>query len=129
MTKDLLLDTSVIIDFLRIKNKSESVFYSLVSKDINLLVSILTHAELYSGRSVWEKKVAYEELETIFEGIEVIGLTTKISMEAGKIRAKYDLDLIDSIIASTAIQLDVSLVSLNFKDFSKVEGLELLNIS
>ncbi len=127
MTKDLLLDTSVIIDFLRIGDKSESIFYNLISKDINLFSSILTHAELYSGRSVWEKRVAYEELGIIFEGVEIVGVTKKISMEAGKIRAKYDLDLIDSIIASTAIQLDLPLVSLNFKDFSKVEGLELLN--
>lgn len=127
MSKKLLLDTSVIIDFLRIKNKSESLFYKLALEDSKFSVSIVTHNELYAGKSVWESEKARQELKLVFEGIEVVGLTEKISVNSGKIRALYNLDLIDSIIAATAIELNRPLVSLNKKHFSKVKNLKLFN--
>jgi tRNA(fMet)-specific endonuclease VapC len=127
MSKELFLDTSVIIDFLRVKDKSASIFYKLISKNSKFLVSIVTHTELYSGKSVWESEKACQELKFIFEGIEVIGLTEKISVNAGQIRALYNLDLIDAIIASTAIVTNTPLVSLNTKHFSHVEDLELFD--
>jgi tRNA(fMet)-specific endonuclease VapC len=128
MSRKLLLDTSVIIDFLRIKDKSESLFYKLVSEGSKFSISIVTHTELYSGKSIWENKIASDELEIIFENMEIANLTREISITAGEIRAKYDLDLIDAIIASTAIQLKVPLATLNFKDFFQVKNLKLLDI-
>jgi tRNA(fMet)-specific endonuclease VapC len=127
MSKELFLDTSVIIDFLRVKDKSTSLFYKLISKNSKFLVSIVTHTELYSGKSIWESDKAYQELMFIFEGIKVISLTEKISVNAGQIRVLYNLDLIDAIIASTAIATNTPLVSLNTKHFSRVENLELFD--
>jgi len=127
MSKELFLDTSVIIDFLRVKDKSASLFYKLISKNSKFLVSIVTHTELYSGKSIWESDKAYQELSFIFEGIEVVSLTEKISVNAGHIRALYNLDLIDAIIASTAIAANIPLVSLNTKHFSHIEDLELFD--
>jgi tRNA(fMet)-specific endonuclease VapC len=127
MSKELFLDTSVIIDFLRVKDKSASLFYKLISKNSKFLVSIVTHTELYSGKSIWESDKACQELMFIFEGIKVISLTEKISVNAGQIRVLYNLDLIDAIIASTAIATNTPLVSLNTKHFSRVENLELFD--
>ena len=128
MSKSLLLDTSVIIDFLRTKDKSESLFYKVSFAGVKFSTSILTHTELYAGRSVWESDLARQELRLIFEGIELVDLTERISVKAGKIRALYNLDLIDSIIASTAIESDLPLLSLNTKHLSRIEDLELFNI-
>lgn len=128
MSRNLLLDASVIIDFLRIKDKSGSLFYKLTFEDSKFLASIVTHAELYSGKSVWENKVAYDELGIIFENVEIASLTREVSVYAGEIRAKYDLDLVDAIIASTAIQLGIPLVTFNVKHFSRVKNLSLFDI-
>ncbi len=128
MSKKLLLDSSVIIDFLRIKDKSESLFYKLAFENSKFLVSIVTHTELYSGKSIWENKIAYDELGIIFENMEIANLTREVSIDAGKIRAKYDLDLIDAIIASTAVQLKIPLATLNLKHFSRVKNLKILDI-
>ena len=128
MSKKLLLDSSVIIDFLRIKDKSSSLFYKCTLEDSKFLTSIVTHTELYSGKSVWENKEAYGELGIIFENVEIVSLTREISVYAGEIRAKYDLDLIDAIIASTAIQLKIPLVTFNIKHFSRVKNLSLFDI-
>lgn len=128
MSKKLLLDTSVIIDFLRIKDKSQSFFYKLALENNKFLVSIVTHTELYSGKSIWKSDKAFQELKLVFEGIEIVCLTEKISINAGKIRALYNLDLIDSIIASTAIEMNKPLVSLNTKHFSQVKNLKLFDL-
>lgn len=82
MTK-LLLDTSVIIDFLRRKNKSETLLYKLSAED--LYISIVTHTELYSGKSVWQRVKFKRELEQLLSGVAIIPLVIGISKKAGEI--------------------------------------------
>lgn len=125
--RKVLLDTSVIVDFLRKKDKEKTILYTLARKGYGLNVSLITHTELYAGKSVWEKTKARRELETIFEGLEVLELNEKISKEAGKIRAKCNLDLIDAIIAATALYYKLPLVTLNVRDFKKTRGLKIVS--
>ncbi|OGC46456.1 hypothetical protein A3F07_02315 [candidate division WWE3 bacterium RIFCSPHIGHO2_12_FULL_38_15] len=126
MTDSVLLDTSVIIDFLRAKNRNETKFYKLAEKGVNLYISILTYAELHAGKSVWENQKALYSLQKILSGLTVIYLTEVTAREAGRIRATYKLDLIDSIIAATALEKDISLATLNTKHFTKVTGLNVI---
>jgi len=126
--KKLLLDTSVIIDFLRIKNKQETLLYKLSQEDIS--ISIITHTELYAGKSVWEKDTAREELEALFSGITLLPLTQKISTKAGEIKAKHhNTGLLDCIIGATALVHDLPLVTLNVKDFEAIEGIQLYHVA
>ena len=126
MTDSVLLDTSVVIDFLRAKNRNETKFYKLAEKGVNLYISILTYAELHAGKSVWESQKALNSLQKILSGLTVIYLSEVTAREAGRIRATYKLDLIDSIIAATALEKDISLATLNTKHFTKVTGLNVI---
>lgn len=121
----LLLDTSIIIDFLRLREKSKSTLYAITQKENTLFASIITHTELYAGTSVWSSAIALGELETVFSGIDLIPLTEKISQEAGNIKAHYPIDLVDAIIAATAIANDMTLVTLNTKHFQKIPTLRI----
>ncbi len=123
---EVLLDTSVIIDFLRREKKEKTWLYSLSLSGDTLFASILTHTELYAGKSVWEKREAQRELEEIFSGIILIPLTQNISLRAGKLRARYNLHIVDAIIAATALEEDLPLATFNQKDFSKVASLNIL---
>lgn len=122
--KQIIVDTSVIIDFIRNKNKAVTLFYKL-TKDYKLCISILTQAELYGGKSIWEKTQAKKELEKILSGLNIIPLQNDIIQSAGRLKAKYGTDIVDSIIAASAIDYDVELVTLNIKDFEKISGLKL----
>lgn len=119
----LLLDASVIIDFLRSKNKNKSILADLARANEDLYISIITHTELYAGKSVWASKEAREELEAIFSGLTVISEDIQISQKAGEIRAESGIDLIDAIIAATALVRKLEVVTLNTKDFKKVKSL------
>ena len=124
--KKLLVDTSVIIDFLRSLDKEKTLYYQLSQNE--LYISLLTHTELFGGRSVWESKKARNALVDIFTGVTIISLTEEISEMAGKIKAyNHDRSLLDCIIAATSLCNNLELATLNVKDFEHIKKLELFS--
>lgn len=120
----VLLDSSIIIDFLRQKDKSDTILVRLAAQKFQLSVSIITYVESFAGKSVWERKQIKDDLESLFSGMEILELETVIAQEAGKIRAKFGLSTMDAIIASTALSYELPLVTMNIKDFQAVPKLE-----
>lgn len=126
--RKFLLDTSIIIDFLRRKDKEETYLFKLSEED--LYISIITHTELYAGKSVWEKKTARKELEELFSGIDILPLNKEISSLSGRLKAFHqNLSLLDCIIAATAIYFKLDLVTLNTKDFGVLEDIKIFKES
>lgn len=122
--KKYLLDTSVIIDFLRRKDKEDSLLFRLAEEDLS--ISIITHTELYAGRSVWERKDAMKELEDLFSDMTVLPLQQDVSKRAGSIKAQHPrINLLDCIVAASAIVHNLSLVTLNMKDFEPIQEIKL----
>lgn len=123
--KRILIDTSIIIDCLRQKNKRQTVFVKLVQDQTVLFTSIVTHTECFSGKSIWERKEAMEALKLLFSDIKILLLDEKTSEKAGGIRAQYSRNLADAIIAATALTYKLELATLNKKDFEKIDGINL----
>lgn len=122
----MLIDTRVIIDYLRFKgDKSKSWFFKLVDDD-DISCSLLTVAELYAGKSVWESDKAGQELKLVLSGIDKVSITESMAKKAGELRANKGLSLADAIIAATALELGEKLATVNIKDFKVVEGLRLV---
>lgn len=97
-------------------------------KKILLDTSVLiTHTELYAGESVWQKKEAKRELEKLLSGLEIIIPNLEVSKLAGKIRAKYQVNLLDALIAAEAVTSRLPLSTLNLKDFGKIKGVKLFH--
>jgi len=122
-----LIDTSIIIDYLRKKDKVNSPFTTLISQNYQS-ISIITYAELYSGKSVWETPKAKIILKTLCSNLIILPLTNSIAELAGKIKSKHCTDLADALIAATAIQHKLTLATLNIKDFSTIPHLQLIKI-
>jgi predicted nucleic acid-binding protein len=122
----IVIDSSVIVDFLRAGKKQETQFVRLAGEsEENLVVSIVTHTELYSGRSVWESKKALEDLEVVLSQMTIVGIDTALSKVAGKLVARYGMSLADAVIAATTIEQKALLATLNRKHFKMIKGLEL----
>jgi tRNA(fMet)-specific endonuclease VapC len=121
MNSKLLIDTSVIVDFLRSKEKHSALLYQLANTH-HLAISLITHTELYAGKSVWEKPKARKELERLLSIFEIMPLTQDISKKAGQIRSKHGVDLIDALIAATASEFRLPLQTTNRRHFEKIEG-------
>ena len=126
--KTILVDTSIIIDCLRQKDRSKTVFIKLQQDQTKLFASIITHTECFSGKSIWEKKEAMEALQLLFSDMKILPLDEKISQKAGEIRAYSSNNLGDAVIAATAITHKLKLATLNMKDFEKIKGLKFASI-
>ncbi len=123
--KKILLGTSILIDFIRRNNKENTLLVRFTKEGYHLYVSILTHTEIYAGRSVWENTAVRQEAEKLFSGMEIMPLEKGISEKAGEIKAFYATTLTDAIIAATALVHDITLATFNVKDFEKIKGIRL----
>lgn len=119
----MIVDTAVFVDFLRTKNL-QSLFVQIKNTH-QIIVSLITIAELYSGKNVQRDGPEMAEMETIIQGVEVVIPDVNVAKAVGKLRAEYDLSLADAFIAALAIESDLPLATLNKKDFAKVNELTL----
>jgi len=86
----------------------------------------MTLAELYSGSSVWQNDKNKQQLEKLLSGVEILGVERNIAIEAGRLRCKYTIGVVDSIIGATALHWGCSIATLDMGDFKKIPGIDLL---
>jgi len=130
----VLLDTVSLIYFLeeneRYSKRAEKIFSRIESGQLQGVMASLVFAELLvplyrSGDS--QAAAGLSNRLRNFRNLEVIPLTTEISMEAARLRAKYGLRTPDAIHASTAISTQSSGILTNDKQLKVLtqEGLSI----
>lgn len=111
----LLIDTDVLIDYLR--DRAEAVSY-LESVTDQMLVSAVTVAELYAGVREGKERAA---LDSFIKAFEVVPVDWEIAIKGGLYRRDYGKShgtgLADAIMAATAEVRQAELVTLNKKHF------------
>ncbi len=122
MKKSILIDTDIVIDFLR--GKEQSVLYFKANSDF-ICFSAITVAEIYAGIRGREEEIAVKHLFSIFPVIET---SHKMAVEAGKLvkqyRPSHSVELPDAIIAATCIISESELKTLNIKHYPMFRGLQ-----
>jgi len=117
----ILVDTDILIDYLR--GYPPSVEF-LESQSFPLLISSITIAELYAGV---KKGKENEILDNFIGTFEIIPPDTKIAQKGGLFRRDFKkshgVGLADALIAATAKEQGVSLVTLNRKHFPMLKNI------
>ena len=121
MTEKYLIDTDVIIDYLR--SEPHSIEF-LESVNEEMLISAITTAELYSGiRNHQEKR----KIEEFIKAFDFIPVNKEIAEKGGLIRNEFgksfNIGLADSLIAATSIITKSKLVTLNYKHFQMFDNI------
>lgn len=115
MAERLLIDTDVLIDYLR--DRAEAVSY-LESLTESLLVSVITVAELYAGVREGAERMKLDEFIRAFE---IVPVDREVAIRGGLYRRDYmkshNVGLADALIAATAESRQAALVTLNSKHF------------
>jgi tRNA(fMet)-specific endonuclease VapC len=117
-----LLDTSVLIDVLRgVRGRAEELAH-LVEEGHLLACSVLTVAEIHAGMRPRERAAT----AALLDSLETYDVTRPIAERAGLLRRTWaargrTLALIDLLIASTALDLGLVLVTDNTRDFPMKE--------
>jgi toxin FitB len=116
LVADLLIDTDVFIDHLRgaaeIRPGRHRLHYSVV-----------TSAELFAGNS------ASEVVTLLLGPLREIPVDRSIAERAGRIARESGVRLPDALIAATAIEHDLGIVTRNRKHFEPIRGIRLRSLA
>jgi predicted nucleic acid-binding protein len=118
----ILLDTSVIIDALRLQRGRRELLDLRNQAGDTLACSAVSVAEVYAGMRPSEASATEEFLE----GLECIEVTQEIARQAGSLKYNWKrkgvtIDIPDAIIAATTLNLNLCLATDNVKDFPMPE--------
>jgi len=116
--EDILIDTDVVIEYLRSKDKSSTELIKLLQKH-DVLLSSISEFELYLGAKTERHQT---DLEMVFNEVEVIPFDFGCGRIAAKIWKGQELthqhlEIKDVFIASIAIYNEVWLRTFNEKNF------------
>ena len=122
MTDSYLVDTEVLIDFLRGNKKAISFINSHCSR---IIISSIVVAELYAGvKSETERKT----INNFISLFRIIPINTEIAKAGGLYKSQYGkshgVGLADAILAATAQKENAKLKTLNIKHYPMLKELK-----
>lgn len=122
MSKPLLIDTDVMIDFLRGHPKAVALVKQHASR---ISLSSIVIAELYAGVRGEEELETLDNLISLFR---VIPVTSSLARAGGLNKRDYakahGVGLADAIVAATCETEDAELKTLNVKHYPMLKGLK-----
>ena len=124
-----LLDSDWVADYLKGRESAVAIVDSLYSA--GLAISIITYAEVYEGIYYGRDRTRYERVFREFlRGVDVLGINQRVARRfaivRGMLRAQGQLiSQTDLLIAATALEHDLIMVTRNVRDFGRVPDLQL----
>lgn len=109
---DVLLDTDVLIDHMRGRRQLEI--------GTHMSVSVITRTELYAGEEREEPAV-----RALLKRMVELDVSPSIASRAGRIKREAGLKIADALIAATALEHQLPLMTRNLRHFERVAGLSL----
>src|ERR1700741_1519000 len=120
MAERLLVDTDVLIDYLR--DVDEAVTYVESVAD-SLVISAVTVAELFAGVREGKERRA---LERFLGAFEVLPLDGETAVRGGLMRRDYGkshgVGLVDAVVAASGEKAGAAVVTLNAKPFPMIKN-------
>ncbi len=123
----ILADTSILIDYFRKSDKSNSVLIALFDQGYDFSISAITHYEIYSGATVqqlpfWSSLLDRTKVLPFDETVSQLAINLNSALK----RKRKQIGMADLFIAATAISNNLPLSTLNKKHFDRIDGLSLI---
>jgi predicted nucleic acid-binding protein len=116
-----LVDSNIIIYHLNGDNIATNF---LLDNSQDIIISFISTIEILSFAYSDEAKIQVEKLLYTFRRIDIDDSIIRTTI---KLRGEKKIKLPDCIIAATAIEHNLSLVTRNIKDFEHIETLPIIN--
>ncbi len=118
----LLLDTTVLIDTLRARQGRRALLAERIAAGDVLATAAINIAEVYAGMRAEERTVT----EGLLSSLKCYPLDETVARRAGALKSAYarkgcTLALADTIVAATALEHGLSLMTDNRRDFPQPE--------
>jgi tRNA(fMet)-specific endonuclease VapC len=125
-----LLDSDWVADYLKGREPAVEIVDSLYSAGLS--ISIITYAEVYEGIYYGHNRPQYERVyQEFLRGVDVLGINQgvarRFAIVRGALRTQGQLiSQTDLLIAATALEHGLVMVTRNIRDFGRVPGIQLL---
>ena len=129
-----MLDTNILVYVLNARPYHQAVLDRFDSEEPrDMVVSSITLAELRFGiEKSGQREVSRRVLQNVLEALNVAPFDAKAAQTYGSVRAGLEAEgkpigSLDTLIAAHALSLDLTLVTNNVREFSKVRRLRVEN--
>jgi len=116
------LDTDILIDYLRGQEMARDF---LLDGQHLYIISTITVAEIYSGKETKHDE-KQKRIEEFLQNFFIIPVTIQIAQRAGELRRDYNQPFADMIVAATALQNNMPLVTRNIKHYKEISSIVLI---
>ena len=127
----IIVDTTILIDFLRKKNKEKALLWKLKEIHKNLLISSISVFELYAG-AIDNRKI--KDVKSLLKWLDIVEFDEEIAEMAGnnfialKMQNKV-IDYRDLFIGTTAVFYNLGVATLNIQHFENIPNVQIVNTS
>lgn len=122
----LVIDSSVLIDYLRGGTTADQLFNRIEKQNAELFIPTIVIFELFSGQSS-ENPLTRNKIINLIRDFHRIEFTEELAIHAGELYRKLGKHISpqDYIIAASALELNAQVVTLNKKHFEQIPHLAL----
>ncbi len=125
----ILLDSSILIELFRKKNKEKTLFYHLSQTEDNFCISSITNYEIGIGNR--QSHTAY--WGNLSDNLKILSFDKSCSEKAIAIyldllKDNKMIDLADILIGATALTHDIPIATLNTKHFERIKKLKIIRM-
>lgn len=106
--------------------KFAGLFEAAAAGDVELALSTVTLAEVLTGPHKAGQTALAKRFEAVLNTYRVLPVTAPIASLAAQLRAQYRLKLPDALQLATALEIGAAALATHDRDFSAVQGLQVL---
>lgn len=126
-----VLDTNTIIYLLKKRERVVENFRVVHPKSIFVPAVVFYELQVHLAKTGFPPKKV-KQLDELIERLNLAAFDDRAAIAASVVRAKLEMQgrpigPIDTLIAGTALSLEATLVTHNVGEFSRVEGLEIVD--
>lgn len=121
MGKGYLVDSNVLIEYTgdMLPEKAYSFVSGVIDEQFN--ISVINKIEVLAHNT------AGKAIEDFIDLADILELSENVVNKTIMLRRDYKTKLPDALIAATALENELGIITRNTKDFDKIEGLKVVN--
>jgi tRNA(fMet)-specific endonuclease VapC len=125
-----LIDSDWFIDYLDGVADAVALIHPMASDGFG--ISIITYIEVYHGVFQRRSAAAEDQLASLLHSIPIVPVSVPVAQRCGRLRSRMQSQgrrirsrALDLIIAATALEHDLTLVTRNVDDYRDIPGLKI----